>query len=80
VIASVAIGTHEELFKFTSENLNVFAAKYGYEVSVITRSLDLARPPAWSKIIHILELMKSYDEILWIDSDAIIIDSTKDIA
>ena len=79
VIASVAIGPHCELLELSMGKLKEFADKHKYEISICTTSLDESRPPPWTKILHILNLMKIYDEILWIDSDAIIVDSSEDI-
>jgi len=79
VLASAAIGRYEELLNIAFFNIKEFADKYGYEISICRKNLDLSRPPAWTKILHILDLMQEFDEILWIDSDAIIVDSSNDI-
>jgi hypothetical protein len=80
VIASVALGPHKELLGLSFGKLSHYANLYGYEISICDESLDPTRPAAWTKILHILNLMPDFDEILWIDSDAIIIDASKDIA
>jgi hypothetical protein len=79
VIATVALGNHVEFLELSIENLKLYAAKYGYELEICKKNLDPKRPEAWSKILFILELMNNYDEIFWIDSDAIIIDFTTDL-
>jgi hypothetical protein len=80
VIASVAVGPHKELLELSFGKLSHYANLYGYEISICDESLDPTRPASWTKILHILNLMPDFDEILWIDSDAIIIDASKDIA
>jgi len=80
VIATVALGPHKELLGLSFGKLSHYANLYGYEISICDESLDPNRPAAWTKILHILNLMPEYDEILWIDSDAIIIDASRDIA
>ena len=80
VIASVAIGSHKELLDLSIGKLNNYADLYGYEISICFESLDSSRPAAWNKILHILNLMPEFDEILWIDADAIIVDTSKDIS
>jgi FtsZ-binding cell division protein ZapB len=80
VIASVAIGSHKELLDLSIGNLNDYARRYGYKISICYESLDPDRPVAWTKILHILNLMNNFEEILWIDADAIIKDASKDIS
>jgi len=80
VIATASIGQHEELFSLAQLNLEMYADLHGYTISNCRYSLDTTRPPAWTKITHILDLMKNYDEILWIDADAIIVNGVVDIS
>jgi hypothetical protein len=80
VIASASIGRYQELLDLAIKSFQDYAKKFGYEIAICQTSLDASRPPAWTKILHILELMNEFDEILWIDSDAIIIDISRDIA
>ena len=56
-----------------------YGEKHNYDVQIITEVLTIDRPPAWSKILLIQKLLKEYDIVLWIDSDAVIIDSSTDI-
>ncbi len=79
VIATVALGNHVEFLELSIENFKLYAAKHGYELEICKQNLDTKRPEAWTKILFILELMKTYDEIFWIDSDAIIINFTTDL-
>jgi hypothetical protein len=37
------------------------------------------RPPAWEKIALISRLLADYDAVFWVDSDAIILDDSRDI-
>jgi len=80
VIATVSIGQHGDLFTLARPNLEAYAKLHGYEISNCGESLDDTRPPAWTKVLHIINLMESYKEILWIDSDAIVLDETEDIS
>jgi hypothetical protein len=79
VIASVCIGEHITLQEMAISRLNLYAKIHGYDVSICKDSLDLNRPPAWSKLLHIRNLMHVYDEIFWIDADALILDLSRDI-
>jgi len=80
VIATASIGHHEELSSLAQSNLEKYAELHGYDISNCRNTLDSTRPPAWSKVLLILELMKSYEEIFWIDADAIILNDTVDIS
>jgi FtsZ-binding cell division protein ZapB len=80
VIATASIGRHEELFSLAQSNLEQYAELHNYEISNCYGSLDPNRPVAWTKILHILKLMKHYEEIFWIDADAIILEATVDIS
>jgi hypothetical protein len=55
-----------------------YAGRYGYDV-VIGDGDSLGRPPAWGKIPLLQRLLQSYDFVLWIDADALILDSTVDV-
>jgi hypothetical protein len=48
--------------------------------ALIARFVDIPRPPAWAKIRLVSELLTTYDAVLWIDSDAVIVDGRVDIA
>jgi hypothetical protein len=78
-IATVALGAHVEFLELSFENLKLYAEKHGYELEICRENLDPNRPECWTKTLFILRLMNDYDEIFWIDSDAIIVDSTTDI-
>ena len=79
IIATVAVGEHEELLQLALHRIQNFANKYDYEISVCRKKLD-TRPTTWTKILHILKLMEDFDEILWIDSDTVILSDVSDIA
>jgi hypothetical protein len=78
-LATVAIGAHGELLTLSFPSLTRFAETHGYQLEVCTRSLDVTKPPAWTKLLFIIDLMNRYEEIFWIDSDAIFLETSKDI-
>ena len=55
-----------------------YAARHGYHLIVASRRCD--RPASWCKIPLLQELLASYDFVLWIDADAIILDASIDLA
>lgn len=56
-----------------------FATRHNYSVHLET-DLRSSRPPAWSKILLIEELLHDFDLVFWVDADAAIIDVSRDIA
>ena len=55
-----------------------FAKRHGYDLFK-TDKIGKARRPMWYKIPLLLDLLKTYDDVLWLDSDMIIVDGHKDI-
>jgi hypothetical protein len=80
VLCSLGVGPYEDLLAISGITFEAYAALHGYDLRLSTRPLDHDRPPAWSKIALVRELLDGYDEVLWIDADAIFLDISKDIA
>ena len=78
-IATIAIGSHQDLLNLSIGNFLKFAEIHDYQPEICYQSLDAAKPPAWTKLLFILNLMEKYDEIFWVDSDAIILDTSVDV-
>ena len=57
-----------------------FGERHGYDVVVGGEEAIADRAPAWSKIVLLRRLLESYDYVLWIDADAIILDDSVDPA
>jgi len=57
-----------------------YASRYGYDLFVAPETMRVDRHPAWHKILVLPKLLESYDEVLWIDSDIVIMRYDKDIA
>ena len=80
VLCSLGIGPYEDLLAISSVTFREFAERHGYDVVLSTESIAPERPPAWSKIRLARDLLERYDEVLWIDADAMFVDISKDIA
>jgi hypothetical protein len=52
----------------------IYCSKHGYDYIDDKSVYDIDRPPAWSKIKLIQKYLPSYDYIIWIDADAMIMD------
>jgi len=46
----------------------------------IAKTFSIPTPPSWKKLALIKELLATYDLVLWIDADAVVIDPTVDIS
>jgi hypothetical protein len=53
-----------------SQNTINYCFNHGYSYHSYNKSLNETRPAAWSKILAIKEQLCNYDWVLWLDSDA----------
>jgi hypothetical protein len=78
-LCSIGSGPHEALLEISRPTFAAYAERHGYELITSTGS-DPRRPPAWAKVPMLREALASYDLVLWIDADAVIVDGSRDIA
>jgi hypothetical protein len=79
-VATLYTPEYARLGNFTSRVLCAYADRHGYDAVVATASLDVTRPPAWSKLLLAERyLMENPDctWLLWIDADAVIANPKK---
>jgi hypothetical protein len=76
---SLGVGPHAELLEMTGPTFAGFADRHGYELHLFDADPAPDRPAPWGKIRLLQDLLGSYDEVLWIDADAVVVDSTDDI-
>jgi hypothetical protein len=79
VIVTLASGPHQAYLDMTRSRLIEYGKKHSYDVRFFNEVLTTDRPPAWSKILIIQKMLETYDVVFWIDSDAVIIDTSTDI-
>ena len=79
-LCSLGSGTYMSLLGISSITFEAFAERHGYDLVLHTELVAPERPPAWNKIRLVRDLLDRYEEVLWIDSDAIFVDISKDIA
>jgi hypothetical protein len=72
IVVSVATDEMRDLRDLTFANKRAYCQKHGYKFVEARQSLDPSRPPAWSKIVALGQLCKSFPQqwALWIDADA----------
>jgi hypothetical protein len=80
VLATIASGAHQELLRVTGPTYRYYARVHGYDVDARTTLSTPDRPPSWSRIPLICELLSRYEIVLWVDCDAAIVDPSEDIA
>ena len=79
-LCSIGHGAYEKLLAISRISFEAYAQQHGYDL-VLRSDVDLnARPAPWAKVPLIMELLDSYDLVLWLDADAIIVDFSVDIA
>jgi hypothetical protein len=67
------------ILSVTLPTFNDFADRHGYEI-VVGREDAGGRPTSWAKIQMLRRLLHTYDEVLWLDADVVILDGSLDIS
>lgn len=80
VLCSIGAGPHEAMLDLSGATFEIYGDRHGYDLDLRRELLVPERAPSWSKIPLFLELLERYDLVLWIDSDAAIVDPSVDIA
>jgi hypothetical protein len=78
-MVSLGVGSHAELLDITRRSREAYAARHGYEVVEETHDLAESRPISWGKVRLLERLLPSYDQVFWVDADAIIVDDSRDV-
>lgn len=80
VLCSLGTGPHSELLDITRPVFERYALRHGYDLDLRTSAPVTGRPPAWTKLLLVRELLDRYDTVVWVDADAIIVDLDSDVA
>lgn len=78
VLCSLATGSHRELLAESAPTLAAYAERHGWSL-VLSAERLAERPPSWTKILLIQELLEEYEFVFWVDADAVIVDLDRDI-
>jgi len=76
----MGVGPHAELLELTGPTFAEYAALHGYELHLLGNTPAQDRPPSWGKVVILQRLLSAYDEVLWVDADAVIVDCRRDIS
>lgn len=75
-IVTYAAGAHEELLDVSLPGYKNFALWHGYDLILGKKMTDL--PPAWNKIPLLLDALQTYEEVVWLDCDLVIVNPSED--
>jgi galactosyl transferase GMA12/MNN10 family len=78
-LATIGTGPMRPALELALRTFRPYARQHGYEVVVGTGG-DSGRGPAWAKVVLLRQLLAEHDEVLWVDSDILILDRSEDIA
>jgi hypothetical protein len=79
-LVSFGVGSDfEEMLAVATPSFEAFAGRHDYDPVIQPDLGQLTRPPSWHKVPTLLELLDDYDEVLWVDADAVIVDDTDDL-
>jgi hypothetical protein len=77
-IATYGTGSCKQQLEYSLPTFKAFAKLHGYDL-FIAPVIGIERHPVWYKIPMMQELLKTYDEVLWLDSDLVIVDGREDL-
>lgn len=80
VIVSLGAGPQARLLRLARTSIEPYAQRHGYDLELLTETLDDSRPPAWSKVVALQRLQDRYDLLLWLDADLVVVDGRVDLA
>lgn len=69
----------ESTLRLALRSFEPYAKRHGYDL-IVGSGDSGGRGPSWGKVLLLRRLLAGYDEVLWVDSDILILDSSSDIA
>lgn len=79
-LCTMACGPQRELLELAREPLEDYAARHGYDLVVEQEPVAPERPLSWSKIPLLRRALADHDVAVWVDADAIFVDTSADLA
>lgn len=78
VLTSFSFGDQTDLLSISIPTFRQYALTHNYHMYIPPKP-DFDRPWSWFKVPLIISLLESYETVLWIDADVVIMNHTKDI-
>ena len=81
VLATMGLGRHEELLEIALPSFEAYASRHGYEICLPEGDPAPDRShKQWAKVAFLNQLLPECEMVVWVDSDAVIVDPTWDMA
>jgi hypothetical protein len=80
VVCTMATGAYAELLDIARPGLDRMALSCDSDLVVVDRDLGDGRRTGWGKVAVLRELLDAYDVVRWVDADAVVVDSSADMA
>jgi hypothetical protein len=77
-LATFGTGPASELLALALPTFVDYGARHGYEI-IVGDGESGGRPAPWGKVLLLQRLLKVYEFVLWVDADALILDSMVDM-
>jgi hypothetical protein len=79
VLTSFSFGDQADLLNISIPTFRQYALTHNYHMYIPPPQPDFQRPWSWLKVPLLISLLESYETVLWLDADVVIMDHTKDI-
>jgi hypothetical protein len=70
---------HKQIASITAPKMQSYAALHGVEFGEYELLASIKRPPAWKKLPCMARALSIHDEVLWLDADVVVCDSSQNI-
>lgn len=69
----------ERIAAITLPRIAAYAERHGLDHIEVEPPAFIRRPPSWKKLVAICEAFVDHDEVLWLDTDVVIVDGAENI-
>ncbi|CAN5493129.1 hypothetical protein BH11PLA2_BH11PLA2_22540 [soil metagenome] len=76
LLLTASVGETDNFADVTSEIMSRYCRRHGYSFCRRRDGFRNDRPPAWSKVDFILEYLQSFNYVVWMDIDVLIMDES----
>lgn len=80
VICTAATGGHTQLLEIGLPTLRAYAKRHRFDLVTVTHDTAFGRAATWGKLPIIYRLLQSYEVVVWLDADTIVVDPSRNIA
>src|SRR4051812_34128689 len=77
-LATIATGPAADLLALTFPTFLEYAARHGYDL-IVGHDGEHDRSAAWGRVPLLQKLLQTYEFVVWLDADLVILDTKPDI-